>query len=85
VRARLFFPPLPLSSIYIWSENSSPKRESKMAEIEELLDVSSRAHESELSHDRLDANLSGGKEGAGYIIEVVYPCMSPLNLPTKQT
>jgi hypothetical protein len=56
-----------------------------MAEIEELLDVSSRAHESELSHDRLDANLSGGKEGAGYIIEVVYPCMSPLNLPTKQT
>jgi hypothetical protein len=41
-----------------------------MAEIEELLDVSSRAHESE--RDRLDANLSGGKEGAGYIIEVVY-------------
>jgi hypothetical protein len=29
------------SSIKIWSENSSPKSEAKMAEIEELLDVSS--------------------------------------------
>jgi hypothetical protein len=29
-----------LSSIYIWNENSSPKSEVKMAEIEELLDVS---------------------------------------------
>ena len=30
-----------MSSIYIWSENSSPKSEGNMVEIEELLDVSS--------------------------------------------
>jgi hypothetical protein len=28
--------------IYIWSENSSPKSEAKVAEIEELLDVNFR-------------------------------------------
>jgi hypothetical protein len=36
---RNFFP---VSSIYIWSENSSPKSEAKVAEIEELLDVNFR-------------------------------------------
>ena len=29
----------PVSSIYIWSENSSSKSEAKMAEIEELLNI----------------------------------------------
>jgi hypothetical protein len=33
--------PFGMSSIYVWSENSSPKSEDKMAEIEELLNVSS--------------------------------------------
>jgi hypothetical protein len=32
----------PVSSIYIWNENSSLKSETKVTEIEELLDVRSR-------------------------------------------